>query len=85
MIVELFKLIPLIVRVDIESGEVVRAIVLDESAVDYDWDRGMSVVERVTPDSLWPTWGPPTDDEHDAAAAIADAGDTEWPAWQFGA
>ena len=60
---------PVSILVDTLTGEVLKVIVDDETAMDYEciiYDDG----EQVTP--------------HDRAATLAAVKCSEWPAWQFG-
>jgi len=71
---------PVFVVVDLENRTIEQVVVGDEEckraaddgAIDYHVDGGVG------------TAGPVTPEDEAAAYAIADAGDVEWPAWEFG-
>lgn len=78
MVVELFKLIPMYVAVNLETGEIDRVIVNDEAEPVYPWDHSEAQSNTGRGD-----YRVSTPEEITAALRIIDDG-AEWPAWEFG-
>lgn len=78
MLVDLMKLIPIVVRVNLETEEIEEVIVCDDDEPTRPWEAGP--FEAVTDDNKLRD---ATEEEVTAALRIIDDC-AEWPAWQFG-